>query len=269
MTIGTRILQAREESGLSQRQVAGDHMTRNMLSSLEHDKAKPSLDTLCYLSRVLEKPVGWFLGEDGPQIRGLDRFRAARECYDLGSWRECLDHLSQIPEDEVLGREAALLGILARLELGEQCLSDGRLPYARELAEQVLALECPYFTPELRRRAAMLLAKAENRPGRLAEAVERIPADDLLLLKAQCALDQGRHSDALRYLQALDDRGPEWEFRMGEAWFGLQDHEKALPHYHAAEKTMESAVRRKLELCYAALKNFEQAYRYATMGDRV
>ena len=131
MTIGTRILQAREESGLSQRQVAGEHMTRNMLSSLEHDKAKPSLDTLCYLSRVLDKPVGWFLGEDGPQIRGLDRFRAARECYDLGSWRECLDHLSQIPEDEVLGREAALLGILARLELGEQCLSDGRLPYAR------------------------------------------------------------------------------------------------------------------------------------------
>ena len=58
MTIGQRILTARQEAGLSQRQLAGESITRNMLSAIEHDKAKPSLDTLQYLSGVLGKPVG-------------------------------------------------------------------------------------------------------------------------------------------------------------------------------------------------------------------
>lgn len=267
MTIGKRILQAREEAGLSQRQLAGEHMTRNMLSSLEHDKANPSLDTLLYLSRVLEKPVGYFLGEDTPQIPGLEQLFTARAAYDRRDWRECLDLLAQIQKDEITDREVSLLGILARLELGEQCVADGRLPYARELAGQVLAMDCPYFTRSLKARAALLLASAENRPGRLGEAVARLPEEDSLLEKARWAVEQMRYEDALRYLLARDQRGPHWEYLMGEAHFGLKQYKEALPHYHNAEQTMAKSVRRKLQLCYASLKDFENAYRYATMTD--
>ena len=59
MTLGQRIAQARQEAGLSQRQLAGDAITRNMLSCLEHDTAAPSLATLRYLSERLGKPVSW------------------------------------------------------------------------------------------------------------------------------------------------------------------------------------------------------------------
>ena len=126
MELGQRIKQARLEAGLSQRQLAGEQMTRNMLSCLEHDKAKPSLDTLVYLSQALGKPVGYFLGEEGPQVAGWEALQEARQLYDAGDWRQCLKALTQVPEGEVLGRECAMLRLLATLCLGEQAADQGR-----------------------------------------------------------------------------------------------------------------------------------------------
>lgn len=50
MTMGERLRRAREEAGLSQRQVCGDQITRNQLSQLEHDRVGPSVETLRYLA---------------------------------------------------------------------------------------------------------------------------------------------------------------------------------------------------------------------------
>ena len=61
MALGERIRQARLEMGLSQRQLCGDTITRNMLSLIENGSAKPSMDTLCVLAARLEKPVSYFL----------------------------------------------------------------------------------------------------------------------------------------------------------------------------------------------------------------
>ena len=46
MTLGEKIRQARLEAGLSQRQLCGDTVTRNMLSQIENGSARPSMDTL-------------------------------------------------------------------------------------------------------------------------------------------------------------------------------------------------------------------------------
>ena len=43
MELGEKILQARLEAGLSQRQLCGEEITRNMLSLIEHGNAKPSM----------------------------------------------------------------------------------------------------------------------------------------------------------------------------------------------------------------------------------
>ena len=46
MTIGEKIRLARQEAGLSQRQLCGQQVTRNMLSQIENGSARPSVDTL-------------------------------------------------------------------------------------------------------------------------------------------------------------------------------------------------------------------------------
>lgn len=260
MTIGQRIYRAREEAGLSQRQLAGEQMTRNMLSCLEHDKARPSLDTLVYLSQTLGKPVGYFLGEEGPQVPGWEALQEARRLYDAGDWRQCLKALSAVPEGEVLGRECAMLRLLATLSLGEQAADQGRMPYARELGLQARSLPCPYPSSALARRIAILAA-------RTGEAADGIPEDGALSLKAAQAMAEGRFADARRYLDAQDHRDAQWYCRMGDALFGLEEYARAAECYHKAEQTVPKAVRKPLQLCYAALKDFEQAYRYATMTD--
>ena len=61
MELGQRIRAARLEAGLSQRQLCGEVITRNMLSQIENGSARPSMDTLQYLAAQLGKPVSFFL----------------------------------------------------------------------------------------------------------------------------------------------------------------------------------------------------------------
>ena len=73
MTLGNRIREARIRQRLTQKDVAGAYITRNMLSKIENGSATPSVMTLKYLSEALSVPVGYLMnGEtDGPsELRG-------------------------------------------------------------------------------------------------------------------------------------------------------------------------------------------------------
>ncbi|WP_069649317.1 helix-turn-helix domain-containing protein [Caloranaerobacter ferrireducens] len=61
LSLGQKIKKARLEKNLTQKEVAGDFITRNMLSKIENDIAKPSIKTLEYLAKRLDKPISYFL----------------------------------------------------------------------------------------------------------------------------------------------------------------------------------------------------------------
>ena len=61
MELGEKIRAARLGAGLSQRQLCGEEITRNMLSLIENGSARPSMKTLEYLARKLGKPLSYFL----------------------------------------------------------------------------------------------------------------------------------------------------------------------------------------------------------------
>ena len=192
MTMGQRILAARLAAGMSQRELAGEEITRNMLSSLEHDTANPSVATLLYLSRRLGKSVGWFLGEDGPS--------EAVAAFESGDYRRARELMGS--------QERRWLEPVALLREAEQALESGRVPYARELLNQLPGKSSPLYGPELRRKAAILRCRC----GEEAD----IPEDGALLQQARIALASGRPEDALRYLQAIDHRNRRWHHLMGE-----------------------------------------------------
>ena len=237
MTMGQRILTARMEAGLSQRELAGEEITRNMLSSLEHDAANPSVATLRYLAKRLGKPVSFFLGEDGPS--------EAIAAFEAGDYRRCRENLT--------GGEKRWLEPIARLREAEQAIDSGRIPYARELLAGLDGSDSPLFGPEMHRKAAILRCRCGE--------FSPIPEDDALLLQADEALAAGRWRDAMRYLTARDDRGPEWEYRMGECRFHAGDYAEAKDHYHRCEESHD--VRARLEVCYRELEDYKMAYYYA------
>ena len=237
MTMGQRILAARLAAGLSQRELAGEELTRNMLSSLEHDAANPSVTTLRYLSRRLGKPVGWFFGEEGPS--------EAAAAFEAGDYRRCRELLT--------GEERRWLEPLARLREAEQALEEGRVLYVRALLAELEEDRSPLFGPELRRKAAILRCRCGN--------FVTIPEDGSLLLQAEAALASGRWRDGERYLLACDERGERWEYLMAECRFQVGDYPAARAHYHRCEAVFD--VRQRLEICCRELEDYKMAYYYA------
>lgn len=235
MTMGQRIRAARIDAGLSQRELAGEVITRNMLSSLEHDSASPSLATLRYLSDRLGRPIGYFLGEDGPG--------EAVAAFRDGDWRRCLELLT--------GAEKEWLEPLALLREAEGAVKDDRVPYAKELLERLEGMASPLFGPECERKAAILRV--------VCGVSADIPEDGGLMAKAREAIANGR--DAVRYLNAMDERDEGWHHLMGECAFRAGDYAAAKEHYHRCEGSV--GVRARLEICYRELGDYKMAYFYA------
>lgn len=239
MTLGQRILQARQEAGLSQRALAGQEITRNMLSALEHDNANPSLSTLQLLAKRLGKSVSWLLGEEDP-------LAPAWEAFDRGEFRRCRELLAGSTD-----RQGLLLLSLATVREAEQAVREGRLPYGAALLEGFAP------APELsvERQLALLRARCDVRQA------DAIGEDDALLLKAEAALLDGRTDDAERYLQALDHRDGGWHRLMGELCFRRGDYPAAADHFHRCEDRFD--VRERLEICYREQGDYKMAYYYA------
>jgi len=226
MELGEKLRLARLEAGLSQRQLCGEEITRNMLSQIEHGTAKPSMKTLQYLAARLEKPVGYFL-EDGVQPTN----------YQL------LEGIALLTEAETaIGRE--------------------KYPYARQLLERAEKLfrEAP---GDLQRRRLLLLAQlpGEDLPG----ICKLLPAlDEELLLRAEAALAQEDPDRAEALLGAAEEtESPRWKLLQGKTLLLKKQYAQAAACLQLAEAAYPKETAPLLERAFRELGDYQQAYFYA------
>ena len=143
MELGRKLKQARLEQGLSQRQLCGDVITRNMLSLIENGSASPSMDTLRYLAGQLGKTVGYFLDEDAVSSPNQSVMECARAAFDQAQYDAVLQNLEQYQRpDPIFDREEALLRALALLELAQEAISRENRKINRAFAAGAAALGC-------------------------------------------------------------------------------------------------------------------------------
>lgn len=260
MELGEKLRQARLEAGLSQRQLCGDEITRNMLSLIEHGSARPSVDTLRYLASRLGKSVSFFLEEDAVSSPNQRLMESARRLYDAAEYGEAALVLEGWqPEDPIYDREAGLLRKLTLLALAEQAIGENREPYALELLEKAKP-DPVYCAKELERRRLLLLGRI--RGNRVSEDLPGL--DEELLLRAGEALADGNGSRAERLLEAAEDRDSErWNFLRGEAYLAVKAYREAARCFHRAEKEYPRETAPYLEHCYRELEDYKRAYEYA------
>ncbi len=246
MTLGEKLKEARLAAGLSQRQLCGEKITRNMLSQIENGTARPSMDTLQYLADRLEKPVGYFLEENG-------KLAQCRMAYENRDWASVVE----LAGEEV--GEAALMKACAQLELAEQMLADGRELYALRLLEEWRGI--PGYTECLERKRLLLLGRL--RP----EAVELLPSmDEELLLRALWALQNRAAARAAELLDAAEDQAaPQWKLLRGRAEYLRQAYAKAAEYLTGVEKEFPQETVQMLEHCYRELGDYKMAYHYACL----
>jgi len=260
MELGEKLRMARQEAGLSQRQLCSDIITRNMLSLIEHGNAKPSMDTLKLLAARLGKPVSYFLEEDtivSPNARVME---SARERFDAGDYAGACAALEGYREgDGVYDREASLLRKCVYLELAEQALREKRRPYGMELLEKAKSPGA-YCDDALERRRLLLLGQVSGE-----NVSDGLPSlDGELMLRAGEALRGGDTVRARRLLEAAEDQeDARWNFLMGMVRLEGKKYRDAARCFHKAEGSYPRETAPLLEQCYRELGDYRQAYEYA------
>ena len=259
MELGEKIRQARLEAGLSQRQLCGEELTRNMLSLIENGAARPSMDTLKYLAARLGKPISWFLEEDTVVSPNQQVMEEARRCFDGKDYAAGARALEGYqPGDPVYDRERELLWVLTYLALAEQALAQGRNRYALELLEKA-DRDTAYCREEFSRRRLLLLGRAGEQVSR------RLPSlDEELLLRAEEALAAGDAHKGARLLDAAEEQaGSRWNLLRGRAYMAEPAWREAVTCLHKAEADFPAETAPLLERCYRELEDYRRAYEYA------
>ena len=264
MTLGEKIKQARLEAGLSQRQLCGEEVTRNMLSQIENGTARPSMGTLSYFAARLGKNISWFLEEDAVLSPNQAVMAQARAAFDQKKVREAAKILEDYRSgDPVFDSEYTLLCRLTALELARAALEQGRHTAAAELLEEMDIIGDGYCAESLERSRLLLLAEA--RPRMRSEICRQLPPMDAeLLLRARVALDSGDFDRCGHLLEAAQNHGDAlWNFLRGELELALRRFADAAAYYHKAESAYPEKCAVRLERCYLELEDFKQAYYYA------
>ena len=260
MELGQRIKEARLAAGVSQRQLCGDTITRNMLSRIEHGAVRPSMTTLQFLAEQLGKPVSYFLDETTVTSPNLQVMTQARQCYRRGDSAGVLAKLEEYKApDDTFDDEKLLLQAKCLLAIAAEALLQEKFPYAVELlykAEQA-GKQSVYYGPELERERLLLLTQTGEKV--------HLPVNDReLLLRAQSAMTAGDSQRAAQYLDAAEDRTvPQWQLLRGGVYFAQRDYYHAAACYLAAEDYYPRQVWPKLETCYQMLQDYKTAYLYA------
>lgn len=256
MELGKRLQQARLEAGLSQKQLCGDRITRNMLSQIEHDTAKPSMTTLQYLAERLGKSVGYFLEENTPP--DAQAILSARQAWQEQDPQGVLSALEGYRKNELLDNEYWYLTALANIALAEHALEQKKTEYARALLEQAaLAEENTIYRWGLTERRLTLQHLTGMGNGNLPDNTWEC------ILRGQSALEAGRAEDAVRYLQGAEDlTNANLQHLLGKAYQALGEYALAIDCFTQVENPFPQ-VAENLEICYRELGNFQKAYEYA------
>lgn len=271
MTIGEKVRARRKALGLTQKDVAGSAVTRNMICNIEKGVVSPSISTLYALAEALSVPVDYLVSEEEDLTVFLVReaLPRLRHAFRSGRYSDCVTICRRLPASAIHD-EVALLLATAQLELAERALREGNLSLIPHMVSEVeyAAAQTVLPTEHLLARAELCRAIAVNprtpkweigtdRYCRLAnEAVglERfqylsegteIPIYDENLrehIAAHEKLTAGRYEDALSLLLAIEER---------------KSTGKISPY-------LLFRIYADMETCYKELGDYENAYRYSS-----
>ena len=269
MLLGEKIKLARQAKKITQSELAGDTVTRNMVSRIETGTANPSLDTIKHLAQRLSVPVSYLLSEDDDLLfyEKKEKMAAIYTAYKTKDYSYCIEKI-----DSLSGLDNELAFILANslLERGKLNLARGSLQSAMKdfrRTEEIIGLTV-LDTLHISTVLKMYKSSASN-----------IQAPLLEFNDAEYA--SGLHNsfdyDMYRYLVQDYD----YEFKndsmryhaMAKKLIRERKYSDAVPRLLQACEKMAAqgynsfvlfSVYTDLEQCYKQLFDFENAYRYAS-----
>ena len=116
MKIGEKIKSRRKSLKMTQGELAGDFVTRNMICKIESGSANPSLETVEYIADKLKLPVSYLISKDD-DLLFYEKSAIINTIYEAFGHKEYQYCIKKIEEFGFLDNELAI--ILAESYLGE------------------------------------------------------------------------------------------------------------------------------------------------------
>ncbi len=278
--IGEKIKRLRLQRKMTQATLAGDQITRNMLSCIENGAALPSLPTVWYLAERLGVSAGFLLaeGDDDRIWRKMNEITDIKRVFQRGDPHICLA-LCRASAEEV-DDEIYMIMAQCSLMIAMEELNEGHLKKcSTALDEAILTCEhSVYDTQMIKHTAALYFRFLRNlSPSLYPEA--SIDIDDVFLgatqpftryILAREALDSGDRRRADAYLANEVEKDP-W-------WYLLRAHRDTLDgNFEAAHATLTKLLHDDgvssrplvyyifcdLEICCRETGDFRGAYEYS------
>ena len=126
MKLGEKIKAERIRLGLTQNAIAGNFITRNMLSCIESGKVQPSIETLKYLSETLNLPIGYLMDENENLFfyKKEKAIPSIRKAYEQKRYQDCLVLIDALGE---MDDEIRFLYVCASFYFGKRLTIAGDL----------------------------------------------------------------------------------------------------------------------------------------------
>ena len=269
MTIGEKIKNARVEKKMTQADLAGDKITRNMLSLIESGKCSASLDTLEYLSERLQLPISFLVSGEND----IFYYRKKEKMYAINSALEAKNYnvvISLVHSIDGLDDELAYILAFSYFELGMTSVMGGSFVSSKKYFDRCIEFskKTKYDTKRFEAIIPLYYSVIGNVNSPLLEFEE-----NSFILKMQDAFDY----EFYKYL-TLDLSYPFTSFyykehtnakilikerKYQDAIRVLSDIEQARGN-HGRNAYVMFGVYTDLEYCYKQIADFENAYRYAS-----
>ena len=294
MTLGQKLRELRLAQKLTQKELAGDFITRNMLSQIENDSATPSIKTIEYLAEKLKKPVSYFMDKEEKSHSHM--IEELMEIYEEGKYMECLD---RIEEYQKLKPEAQNNDLLRNIYTNccmrgaKKFKKEGDYEKAKALYEKTLHFERDMtFTSDIMLyniynslaevNAQMdVLDDSKNYDDKASKLVKKMVAERVIQ-SIYISFVEGHHQDVIARIkelnvEELDDynRG-RYYMIIGSAYYyqnmfeeAIDYLEKAIPYYkNITYNSVIIMIYEQLSKCYSYMEDYKKAYEYLDLAGK-
>ncbi|MEE1357931.1 MAG: helix-turn-helix transcriptional regulator [Clostridia bacterium] len=290
--IGEKIRKLRKSKGLTQAQLAGNAITRNMLSLIENGSASPSIQTLEYLSDRLGVSAAYFFMRDYRDTdQALQKKRdEIKLLYQKKEYLLCIEAIDECYTSnlEEIPDEFLLIASESAMQLGKKYTLRGAFEsgsmYLRKAYEY--SQKCPYSTEWIDANIFVYEAIIENSDC----PVQSLDKDYFLKIRrstgyemynylfAISLIDEKRSEDAAQFLKFNKMIEPAHKEHINAKFMMLTENKdikrqaletlcamiKKAPSY-PLDAVTRYLILKDIEFCARALEDFAMAYKYATM----
>ena len=285
MNIGERIRELRISKLMTQADLAGDRITRNMLSCIENGSANPSLSTIVYIAGRLGVSAGFLLAEQGDEMayRKMSNLSNIKKAYTTGDVQSCRSLcLSGCPEPD---DEISLLLANCDVGIAAEEFWSGKLRSSCRFFDEALsyAEKTIYSTDAIEAEIKVYFRYMERISHTLysdlldEEKVLSVKSNSVMsqYLDALDALEDGNASIAKQLVEQLSKKA-------SNSFFAAHLQNKLLiteKNYKQAQKALQQllqdgstplnkielyTVLEDLEICCRENDDYKNAYRYAS-----